>query len=144
MVPENPDVLSDIQREILTQYAEGKITSEIAAMRGCTVKNIEFHRKQITLKLGISRLVDLVHWAIAMGLVKLKYAPQAQIIAPVAAQVPKKVRVPRPPKPPKVPAPSKWVDHIPYTPPEVVPLPSEHKPYFKITPLAERLLAQKK
>jgi DNA-binding NarL/FixJ family response regulator len=61
-------VLTPREREVLQLYAEGKITREIAALLYISPKTVEFHRRQIMDKLGVSSFADLIKYAIREGL----------------------------------------------------------------------------
>jgi DNA-binding NarL/FixJ family response regulator len=57
------------QREVLRLLAEGRSTSEIATRLGLSVKTVETHRTAVMHRLGIRRFVELVRFAIHVGLV---------------------------------------------------------------------------
>jgi DNA-binding NarL/FixJ family response regulator len=56
--------------EIIRLLAQGKMSKEIAAQLGITVRTVETHRAKIKLKLGLHSLADLIHYAIRQGLHK--------------------------------------------------------------------------
>jgi len=64
-------VLSDREREVLQQIAEGKPTRTIAANLFVSVKTIETHRKQIMEKLDIHSVAELTKYAVREGLTSL-------------------------------------------------------------------------
>jgi DNA-binding NarL/FixJ family response regulator len=68
-VPENPAfvVLTDREREVLQQVAEGKTTKEIAAALRVSVKTIETHRRNIMEKLNLHSVAELTKYAIREG-----------------------------------------------------------------------------
>ncbi len=59
------------EREALRLFAEGKNTKEIASLFSCSVKSVEYYRKQIMKKLGVNTVADLTRIAIREGLVQL-------------------------------------------------------------------------
>jgi DNA-binding NarL/FixJ family response regulator len=56
------------QREVLQLLAEGRVRKEIAQVLGVSVKTVEFHRHQITEKLGIRTNAELTAYAIRHGI----------------------------------------------------------------------------
>lgn len=62
-------VLTPREREIVQLLAEARSNKEIASILGISVKTVETHRASIMRKLGISSIVDLVHYAIRNNLV---------------------------------------------------------------------------
>lgn len=63
--------LSPRQREVLTHFARGGKTREIAESLGISIKTVETHRRQIGERLGINDLAGLVRCAIRNGLIEL-------------------------------------------------------------------------
>lgn len=63
--------LSNREREVLQQLAEGKSTKQIAGQLELSVKTIETHRKQIMDKLGIHSLAGLTKYAVREGITTL-------------------------------------------------------------------------
>lgn len=63
--------LSNREREVLQQLAEGRSTKQIAGQLNLSVKTIETHRKQIMDKLGIHSLAGLTKYAIREGITTL-------------------------------------------------------------------------
>lgn len=63
------DELTPRQREILQLIAEGRTRQEIAQMLNISLKTVETHRDQMMEKLGLHNVVELVHYAIKMGIV---------------------------------------------------------------------------
>jgi DNA-binding NarL/FixJ family response regulator len=61
--------LTNRQREVLQLVAEGRSAKEIAAILGISVKTVEFHRSNITEKLGIRTTAELTKYAIEHGIV---------------------------------------------------------------------------
>jgi DNA-binding NarL/FixJ family response regulator len=61
-------ILTPREREIVQLLAEARTNKEVATKLGIAVKTVETHRASIMRKLGISSIVDLVHWAIRNGL----------------------------------------------------------------------------
>ena len=62
-------ILTSREREIVQLLAEARSNKEVAATLGISVKTVETHRASIMRKLGITSIVDLVHYAIRNGLV---------------------------------------------------------------------------
>ena len=62
-------ILTPREREIVQLLAEARSNKEVAAALGISVKTVETHRASIMRKLGITSIVDLVHYAIRNGLV---------------------------------------------------------------------------
>jgi len=63
--------LSDREREVLIQIAEGLSNKEIASRLGLGVRTVETHRERIMQKLNIHSVAGLTRFAIAKGLVTL-------------------------------------------------------------------------
>jgi DNA-binding NarL/FixJ family response regulator len=61
-------ILTDREREVLQQIAEGKATKEIASDLSVSVKTIETHRHQIMEKLNLHSVAELTKYAIREGL----------------------------------------------------------------------------
>lgn len=57
------------QREVLRMVAQGLRTKEIATTLCLSTKTVESHRAAIMRRLGVSRVVELVHEASRLGLV---------------------------------------------------------------------------
>jgi len=57
-------LLSAREREIIQLLAESKSNKEVAAKLGISVKTVETHRATIMRKLGVSSVVELVHYAV--------------------------------------------------------------------------------
>ena len=64
--------LSEREREVLVQIAEGKSNKEIAAKLGIGVRTIETHRERIMRKLEIHSVAGLTKFAIAHNLIPLQ------------------------------------------------------------------------
>jgi len=62
-------LLTPREREIVQLLAEARSNKEVAAILGISVKTVETHRASIMRKLGITSIVDLVHYAIRNHLV---------------------------------------------------------------------------
>ncbi len=62
-------ILTPREREIVQLLAEARSNKEVATILGISVKTVETHRASIMRKLGISSIVDLVHYAIRNNLV---------------------------------------------------------------------------
>jgi DNA-binding NarL/FixJ family response regulator len=64
-----PGILTPREREIVQLLAEARSNKEISTILAISVKTVETHRASIMRKLGISSIVDLVHYAIRNNLV---------------------------------------------------------------------------
>ena len=60
--------LTSRQREVLQLLAEGRVRKEIAQILGVSVKTVEFHKQNITEKLGIHTDAALTAYAIRHGI----------------------------------------------------------------------------
>jgi DNA-binding NarL/FixJ family response regulator len=60
--------LTSRQREVLQLVAEGRVRKEIAQILGVSVKTVEFHKQNITEKLGIHTDAELTAYAIRHGI----------------------------------------------------------------------------
>ena len=60
--------LTTRQREVLQLLAEGRVRKEIAEILGVSVKTVEFHKQNITEKLGIHTDAELTAYAIRHGI----------------------------------------------------------------------------
>lgn len=65
-------LLTDREREVLQQIAEGKATKEIAAALFVSVKTIETHRRQLMEKTGCHSVAELTKYAVREGLTDLE------------------------------------------------------------------------
>jgi two-component system, NarL family, nitrate/nitrite response regulator NarL len=65
-------LLTNREREVLVQIAEGLSNKEIAAHLGVGVRTVETHRERIMRKLNIHSIAGLTKFAIAKGLISLK------------------------------------------------------------------------
>ncbi len=61
-------ILSDRERQVLQQIAEGSSTKEIAANLSIGCKTVETHRRRIMEKLGLRGVAELTKYAICEGL----------------------------------------------------------------------------
>lgn len=57
--------------EIIRLLASGNANKEIASVLGISVRTVETHRAKVMLKLGLHSLVELVHYAMRMGIASL-------------------------------------------------------------------------
>jgi two-component system response regulator NreC len=64
--------LTDREREVLVQIAEGRSNKEIADHLGIGVRTIETHRERIMRRLNIHSVAGLTKFAIANGLISLE------------------------------------------------------------------------
>ncbi len=71
-LPLSSSSLTQREREIVQQIAEGKNTKEIAASFGTSVKTIEVHRHNIMKKLDLYSIAELTKYAVREGLTSLK------------------------------------------------------------------------
>ncbi len=62
-------LLSPRERQIIQLLAEGSSNKEIAIALRISVKTVETHRASLMKKLGVSSVVELVHYAIRNGIV---------------------------------------------------------------------------
>lgn len=69
--------LTNREREVLIQIADGMSNKEIASQLGVGVRTIETHRERIMRKLDIHNVAGLTKFAIARGLVSLQPAVAA-------------------------------------------------------------------
>lgn len=63
------DELSPREREVLRLLAEGRRTTEVAALLGVSVKSVETYRSRLMDKLGIDSIAALVRFAIRTGVI---------------------------------------------------------------------------
>ena len=63
--------LTNREREVLTQIAEGLSNKEIASKLGVGVRTVETHRERIMRKLDIHNVAGLTRFAISKGLVSV-------------------------------------------------------------------------
>jgi len=64
--------LTNREREVLVQIAEGLSNKEIAVHLGVGVRTVETHRERIMRKLNIHSIAGLTKFAIAKGLISLR------------------------------------------------------------------------
>jgi two-component system nitrate/nitrite response regulator NarL len=67
----NPSDLTNREREVLIQIAEGRSNKEIANILNVGVRTIETHRERIMKKLDIHSIAGLTRFAVSNGLVTL-------------------------------------------------------------------------
>lgn len=63
--------LTTRQREILVLLADGRSTRDIAQTLKISMKTVEFHKANITRKLGVHTTSDLIKFALAQGITSL-------------------------------------------------------------------------
>lgn len=63
--------LTDRQREILFLLAQGETSKKIAQQLNISIKTVEFHKANITRKVGVHTTADLIKFALAHGLTTL-------------------------------------------------------------------------
>jgi len=66
------DYLTPREREVLTLIAEGLSNAEIADKLVISAKTVDRHRENIMRKLNLHSRVDLVKYAIRIGLIDLE------------------------------------------------------------------------
>lgn len=64
--------ISPRERQVGTLIAQGLSNIEIGVELGITRSTVDSTRQRLYLKVGVDNAVDLTHWAIAHGLVKVK------------------------------------------------------------------------
>ena len=64
--------LTDRQREVLVLLAEGRTSQHIAQELNISLKTVEFHKANITRKLGVHTTPDLIKFALAHGFTTLE------------------------------------------------------------------------
>ena len=69
--------LTNREREVLVQIAEGLSNKEIASVLGVSTRTVETHRERIMNKLGIHNAAGLTKFAISRGLVSVGAKPPA-------------------------------------------------------------------
>jgi DNA-binding CsgD family transcriptional regulator len=65
-----PLALTKRETTILRLVVEGKSNKEIAQGLGIATKTVEAHRARIKRKLGLQTTVELVHYAMKIGIVR--------------------------------------------------------------------------
>jgi len=70
------DTLTEREQQVFRLLAEGHSTTGIARRLCVSPKTIEKHRVNILNKLGLDSLVELVKYAIAIGVVELDFPPR--------------------------------------------------------------------
>jgi DNA-binding NarL/FixJ family response regulator len=73
------ETLTNREREVLQQGAEGRTTAEIAARLCISPRTVETHRANVMHKLGLRSQTDLIRYALQRGILPLedKVKPQA-------------------------------------------------------------------
>lgn len=71
----SPSDLTNREREVLIQIAEGRSNKEIANLLGVGVRTVETHRERIMKKLNIHSIAGLTRFAISNGLITLPEKP---------------------------------------------------------------------
>ena len=66
--------LTDRQRQILTLLAEGRTLRQIAEQLEISMKTVEFHKANITHKVGVHNTPDLIKFALAYGITTLTFS----------------------------------------------------------------------
>jgi len=64
--------LTHRQREVLTLLAEGRTSKQIAEQLQISMKTVEFHKANITHKVGVHTTPDLIKFALAYGITTLE------------------------------------------------------------------------
>jgi DNA-binding NarL/FixJ family response regulator len=65
-----PELLTSQQRAIVSALAYGQPIKDVAATIGVTSRTVEYHYYQIRATIGFTCVAEMVHWAIATGVVK--------------------------------------------------------------------------
>lgn len=68
--PPEPDPFTAREREVLVLVAQGLTNAEIARQLYISIKTVETHRAHIMEKLGVRDRIDLVRYAIRIGLIQ--------------------------------------------------------------------------
>lgn len=63
------DTLTNREREVLQLVAEGHTSAEIAPRLSISPRTVEAHRAAVLQKLGLRNQVELIHYAIARGII---------------------------------------------------------------------------
>lgn len=63
------DTLTSREREVMRLVCEGMFTKEIADALSISIKTVEHHRASIMRKLGLQNTVELVRYAVRIGLI---------------------------------------------------------------------------
>lgn len=71
--------LTNREREVLTQIANGLSNKEIAVYLNIGVRTVETHRERIMRKLDIHSIAGLTRFALAQGLVSLELCPPMEM-----------------------------------------------------------------
>ena len=71
--------LTGRQREILILLAEGRTAKQIAQQLQISTKTVEFHKANITHKVGVHTTPDLIKFALAYGITTLQQAMEEKV-----------------------------------------------------------------
>lgn len=63
------DSLTPREREVMRLVCEGMYTKEIADMLSISIKTVEHHRASVLKKIGLQNTVELVRYAVKIGLI---------------------------------------------------------------------------
>jgi DNA-binding NarL/FixJ family response regulator len=63
------DSLTEREREVLQQIAEGKTTRQIGESLFISAKTVEIHRSHLMQKLGLNNTAEIVRYAVRKGIV---------------------------------------------------------------------------
>jgi DNA-binding NarL/FixJ family response regulator len=63
------DALTPREREVMRLVCEGMYTKEIADALSISIKTVEHHRASVMKKLGMQNTVELVRYAVKLGLI---------------------------------------------------------------------------
>lgn len=66
-----PSLLTEKEREVLQNIAEGRTVKEIAACLKISVKTVETHKKNIMEKIGTNSIAELTKYALREGFISL-------------------------------------------------------------------------
>lgn len=73
--------LSPREQEVMQLTAEGHTAAQIAERLSISPRTVEAHRAKLMRKLGLSKLADLMRYALQRGLIPMKSAPPGSRVA---------------------------------------------------------------
>jgi DNA-binding NarL/FixJ family response regulator len=63
---------TDREREVILLCRDGLLVKEIAGRMGITIHTVNTHKRNIFLKLGINNTLEMVHYALKNGIIRVK------------------------------------------------------------------------